>query len=468
VHRREERQQQQQQQQRQSIHLEKKTELMPPKRVPLTPEERRERRRRRRLANANPPPPTVPAPPTRPSPTLPPPVAIHPDAHQKRTLPPFPDAPSFLAAPKSIRTIDVVDPTRTVRTFDSNNSSNSSNSNDSNDSNDSKNSSNWINCYRTDRIAVFWGGDFKLRLLTAQQIMDTASFIGRYFDVIERDFGLQRDSRLATQRYAVYVSHSGLDPKPNDCGEGVVGYAGEVNMTLVPDVFARIHEDTSTAIHEIGHALFRVPWLNVGWLEEGLCEALAWHYDRKYVTVYDVARSYIFKKHFTDIFDRDHAYDLAPFWIFLMRRYGGPATVGRVADGAFRGAPPAPDVWELVARALGVPSRDLIRAWVRDVLTLAFWDAGERAVLLSRMGRDTRPYDRATMTWSAVTLAPGLEPGKRLGKGGFEVVDAATAVPDSLDTLYISIGKDAATVSSDAPHAGGPPARALLKACIRY
>ena len=337
--------------------------------------------------------------------------------------------------------------------------------------------------YLSRTMALYYGREFTQQqaLMTPQLLVDLMEIIENTFDRMERDFGVSRNPALRKTRYSVYVSHSGMNPFPPDCGPGVVGYAGQDTMVLIPDaiVEATIRKDISVIAHETGHAMWKAP----GWIQESLSEFASIYYMPSYVAPYDTANAYLVQQQHRNCFSPDaeanHRYDIAAFWSHIASKYGGAKTVGVLSQSApwvdFGSAAGKKDAWQCVADALKVSVADLIVGWVVDLLTLGFWkkDASPevRAILTPRFAAGKNAsYDKVTLCWNRVTCSSLDAIGRgRIEKGGFEVVKYADGIAASVaKAVGGAFRYELVSLTSDAARRADPiDAAAKLVAIVR-
>lgn len=302
--------------------------------------------------------------------------------------------------------------------------------------------------YFSRTMALFYGNNIKQTSppITRQHLIDLMDVIENIFDQMEKDFGLSRNSELKTRRYAVYVSHSGLNPFPPDCGVGIVGYAGPLHMVLIPDVILNAKKDATTIIHETGHALLQPSM----WLQESICESLAMFYMPTYVTVYDTAKSYIMRFHYRNILSEqselfENRYNMGAFWVFICQTFGPKAVsaallscrnASRVQGGK--------DYWDCIAECFKMSVQDFILSWVISLLDVSFWKKGQYAtseikqMMASRFGGKDGKYDRNLLCWNNVTCKSVQDVGIRIEKGGFEVLAYIPGIESEIAKLLLN------------------------------
>jgi hypothetical protein len=149
----------------------------------------------------------------------------------------------------------------------------------------------------------------------------------------------------------------------------------------------------------------------------------------------------VYKKPWVDLLSestRDaNRYDFAAFWAFIAWKYGGPKTVGDVADFAFKRASSVSELWGCLAAYLKQPLEALHLEWVKASLEVAFWrsDAVRARVAARVLGTPPRRkapalFDKKRLAWSRPTCKTLEEASVRLERFGFEVLDAtATDTP---------------------------------------
>jgi hypothetical protein len=285
--------------------------------------------------------------------------------------------------------------------------------------------------YVTPNCVLFYGKTCD-RPVISKHLVQTMNVIEKYLACIETDFGIKRVTDLDTRRFTVYLSHSGLDPYPADPGVGIIGYANEYEMTLIPDIFMNARTDPSMIIHELGHALFHVNGYP-GWLEESLNEYMAHFYVPKLCTIYDVTRGFVINKHFQNILgvktqQSDDRYNFGCFWAFIADTFGGNKVVGAIADHAFKSVNGSVDanLWACIAQYLCIDENDLIMRWVDSLLQVKFWQSNPIIFdIVKRNFKNQTSLNPRTLTWEKPTTT--IDELKnmfltRVEKAGFEVV----------------------------------------------
>ena len=323
-------------------------------------------------------------------------------------------------------------------------------------------------CYLTPNCALYYGNKC-IANVTKDQVIEVMNLLENYIQCIETDFGLRRMPELIkSQRFIVYMSHSGLAPGPQDPGDGIAALANEYTMILTPEIFMNIKNDKSYLIHELGHALYHVPGKSL-WLEESLNEFTVHYYIPTYVCIYDGLNGFILRSPWVNIFSDTtrqsfNRYDFGAFWAFIAYTYGGPKTVGDIADYAFTkvsdpNSKVYPDYWEVIADYLKITSQELIMTWIESLMQLKWWRDNPAIFKLisSRYGKTT-PFNPKTLVWNKATVASvqDLAKNNRIEKGGFEVLPYQPNIVQALlqqpelqnkkwTALYITHFTDAST-----------------------
>lgn len=321
-------------------------------------------------------------------------------------------------------------------------------------------------CYLTPNCAIYYGSKC-ISNITHEQIINVMSLLESYIQRIETDFGLSRmPELLKSQRFIVYLSHSGLAPGPQDPGDGIAALANEYTMILTPEIFTNIKNDESYLIHELGHALYHVPGKSL-WLEESLNEYMVHYYIPSYVCIYDALNGFILKTPWVNIFSDANRqslnrYDFGAFWAFVAYTYGAPKVVGDIADYAFhKVSDPSnkvyPDYWEVIAQYLKISYTELITSWIESLMQLKWWrDNPEIFKLVSSRFGKTTPFDKKTLVWNKPTVASVQEfvKNNRIEKGGFEVLPFQENILQALPQdrkwtiIYITHFTDRSTIVS--------------------
>ncbi len=210
--------------------------------------------------------------------------------------------------------------------------------------------------------------------LSKSDVVTTVQTIEKYLDLINTTFNLQMPAITQGNRYALYISHTGLHPEPGNCGDGVVGAANEYVMILHPDVIKNINIDVTIIIHELGHGFFNVPWKRI-WIEESMMEYLCWYFVPSYCTFYNTALGTIFKKCWINPLSltnsTDLRYDLAAFWAFIAWKYNYKI-IGDIAKNAFSQLDDKTHLFEQLASYLKTKPIDLLLSWIQACINLDF------------------------------------------------------------------------------------------------
>lgn len=290
--------------------------------------------------------------------------------------------------------------------------------------------------YLSYNTVIYYGNKCCNSLLSHQNIIDTANYGDSYLAKLQKVYDLHSDPILDTTRYTLYITNTGLDPYPPDPQAGVVGYAGDYFMAMVPDSYANIINDPSILIHEISHALIHIPRPN-SWLEESICEYLAHVYVPTRRTIYDTTGSFLINQHYLNIFGIQgqtiNRYDYGSFWAFIVNEYKDPKNIGRIVNLLSDESSGTFDIWEVILQAIiynkhvndtcNILSTNLVVKWVMSLVQLDFWRHDTITFNAAKQYLKNNNYiDKDTLVWNKPTIDNINQINSLIGKGGFEVL----------------------------------------------
>jgi len=277
--------------------------------------------------------------------------------------------------------------------------------------------------YISKNVVTFYGNRTCDPSFTTKDIITGVNAFEKYFVQMQLDYHVKSIEDLRATYFSLYVSHTGLDPNPEDLVNGVVGASNECIMILLPNVMKFADTDPSTIIHELCHGLLHIygPLYTLG---EGVCEYTINHYMPSYPLMYDQTKELILSQPYLNIFgskvqSTSLRYDTSAFWSFIAFSYGAP-TVGMLTTHALSSSVSL-DPWQTIATFLHTSETNLIINWVGQMIQVQFWRKIPAAYNMMRVKfAQGTPLHPINLVWNKPTTK---EITHRVEKGGFEVLE---------------------------------------------